>query len=150
MNTVQEREWVPGQAAAGTSVDKAVCNLGWIVQAKGKSKSLCLCPFLIVNKFECESISAAATKIGRYFSNEIVHFRNKLLILTANILLTVVFAGKHFEYRNISFKYLGETRILKSTNPSSVEKCYPTKTRVKMQVQLCYLKHLTKILLYSQ
>lgn len=29
-NTVKEKEWVPGQAAAGASVDEDVCNLGWL------------------------------------------------------------------------------------------------------------------------
>lgn len=29
-NMVKEKEWVPGQAAAGASVDKYVCHLGWL------------------------------------------------------------------------------------------------------------------------
>lgn len=93
---------------------------------------MCFCLFLIVNKFECESIFVVVIKIGRYFFNEIVYFRNKFFILIVNIFLIVVFVGKYFEYRNIFFKYFGEIRILKLINFLLVEKCYLIKIRVKM------------------
>lgn len=90
------------------------------MQAKRK-KQITL-PFPIFNSeliSKCENISAAATKVGKYFSKGIVHFRNKFLILTASIFLAVVFARKHFKLRNIYFKCLGDTSIWNFTDHES-------------------------------
>ena len=89
-------------------------SFGLVVVVQAKRKKQITLPFPIFNSeliSKCENISAAATKVGKYFSKGIVHFRNKFLILTAIIFLAVVFASKHFKLRNIYFKCLGDTSI---------------------------------------
>lgn len=89
-------------------------SFGLVVVLQAKRKKQITLPFPIFNSeliSKCENISAAATKVGKYFSKGIVHFRNKFLILTASIFLAVVFARKHFKLRNIYFKCLGDTSI---------------------------------------
>lgn len=89
-------------------------SFGLVVVVQAKRKKQITLPFPTFNSeliSKCENISAAATKVGKYFSKGIVHFRNKFLILTASIFLAVVFARKHFKLRNIYFKCLGDTSI---------------------------------------
>lgn len=91
-----------------------MCDWVSCSSTQAKRKNAITPPLPICNRelsSECENDFAAATKIDKYFSKEIVHFGNKLLILTASIFLAVVFAGKHFKFRNISFKYLGKTHV---------------------------------------
>lgn len=115
------------------------------MQAKRKKQITLPLPIFNSKLISGKAFLQLPLKLGKYYSKEILHFGSKLLILTANIFLAFVFVGRHFKYRNISFKYLGETSVWNFNNKSFISReMLPNRNMCKNACTVMLLETLDK------